>query len=134
MRITAILTLAALGVGATVSGCAVVPEPQEVEIEEVVIAPPVPVCYEVAELQKVEVPAETKTVYGVSVIENPPYQPITQRTEQKIIVKQAEVFYVTVDPETGDQTEVTNFCDSNIKTGRVGPGEGELAGPAVPVE
>lgn len=133
MRITAILSLTALTAGAILSGCAVVPEP-EVETREIVVAPPEPVCYDVTELKRIEIPAETKTVYGVSLIENPPYQPISQRTEQKIIVKQAEVSYVIVNAETGTETKVTDLCDSTIQTGRVGPATGELAGPPVPVE
>jgi len=103
---------------ATLSACAVIPE-EPVQETEVV---------EVAALQKVEIPAETKTVVGISLIENPPYAPIEQRTEQKIVMKQAEVFYVLTDEETGNQTEVTNFCSADVVTGPVGPAPGEALG------
>ena len=121
---------AVIFMGAALSACAVVPV-----VEEPVIQPPVvvevpaaPLCYEVTALQRVEIPAETKTVVGISLIENPPYEPIEQRTEQKIVIKQAEVFYVVVNPETGNQTEVTNFCSADVEVGPVGPAPGEIIG------
>ncbi|MEP3653729.1 MAG: hypothetical protein ABJO36_02435 [Litorimonas sp.] len=113
---------------ATLSACAVIPEEPVQETEVIVEVPPAPTCYEVAALQKVEIPAETKTVVGISLIENPPYAPIEQRTEQKIVMKQAEVFYVLTDEETGNQTEVTNFCSADVVTGPVGPAPGEALG------
>jgi len=137
MKMKTTLILSIFGLSTAITGCAVIPEEPEIIIEEpvAIVVPPVePLCYEIAELQKVEVPAETKTVYAVSVIENPPYEPIEQRTEQRIVIKQAEVFYVKVDPETGNQAEVTTFCDENVEVGPVGPAEGELEGPPVPVQ
>jgi len=115
---------------ATLSACAVVPEPQEPVVEAPVIVevPAAPVCYEVSALQRVEIPAETKTVVGISLIENPPYDPIEQRTEQKIVIKQAEVFYVVTDAETGNQKEVSNFCSADVEVGPVGPAPGEAIG------
>ena len=114
----------------TVSACAVVPIVEEPVIQEPVVVevPPAPVCYEVNALQRVEIPAETKIVVGVSLIENPPYEPIEQRVEQKIVVKQAEVFYVVTDPATGNQKEVTNFCSEDVVIGPVGPAPGEILG------
>jgi len=117
---------------AIASGCAVIPEEEEPVIEAPVVVevPPAPTCYEVAALQRREIPAETKTVVGISLIENPPYDPIEQRTEQEIVIKQAEVFYVVTDPTTGNQKEVTNFCSDDVEVGPVGPAPGEaLGGP-----
>lgn len=115
---------------ATLTACAVVPIVEEpvVQAPVVVEVPPAPTCYEVTALQRVEIPAETKTVVGISLIENPPYEPIEQRTEQKIVIKQAEVFYVITDPATGNQTEVTNLCDGNAEVGPVGPAPGQVIG------
>lgn len=124
------LTAAVLA-SAALSACHVIPKPVEepvVQAPVVVELPPAPTCYEVTALQRVEIPAETKTVVGISLIENPPYDPIEQRTEQEIVTKQAEVFYVVVDPETGNQTEVTNFCSTDVEIGPVGPGLGETIG------
>ena len=115
----------------TLSACAVIPEPEpEPVIEQPVVVevPPPPTCYEVAALQRVEIPAETKTVVGISLIENPPYEPIEQRTETIFVTKQAEVFYVLKDPETGNQSEVTNFCSDDVEIGPVGPAEGSVVG------
>lgn len=131
MRLSSRFPVATLALSAAIfSGCAVVPE----VVEEppappiVVEVPPAPTCFEVASLQRVEIPAETKTIVGISLIENPPYDPIEQRTEQKIVTKQAEVFYVVTDPATGNQTEVTDFCDESIQTGPIGPAPGEAFG------
>lgn len=130
MRITSTLTLAAFSLSVALSGCLVVPEEPVVQAPIVVAPPPLPACFEVSQLKRVEIPAETRTVTAISVIENPPYRPIEQRTEQKIITKPAEVFYVRVDAETGNEVEVTNLCDSTVVTGPVGPAAGELAEPA----
>ena len=113
---------------ATLSACAVIPEEPEpvVQAPVAIEVPAAPTCYEVTALQRVEVPAETRTVVGVSLIENPPYEPIEQRTETQIITKQAEVFYVLTNQETGNQTEVTNFCSANVVVGPVGPAPGEI--------
>ncbi len=120
---------------AIASGCAVIPEEEPAPViapPVVVEVPPAPTCYEVAALQRVEIPAETKTVVGISLIENPPYDPIEQRTEQEIVIKQAEVFYVVTDPATGNQTEVTNFCSDDVEVGPVGPAPGEALGGPTP--
>lgn len=137
MKMKTTLILSIFGLSTAITGCAVIPEEPEIVIEEpvAIVVPPVePLCYELAELQRVEIPAETKTVYADSVIENPPYEPIEQRTEQRIIIKQAEVFYVKTDPQTGSQAEVTTFCDQTVQTGPIGPAPGELQGPPVPVQ
>ena len=112
----------------TLSACATVPPVEEPVVAAPIIVevPPAPVCYEVAALQRVEIPAETKTVVGISLIENPPYEPIEQRTETVFITKQAEVYYALQDPETGNQTEVTNLCDDSVVVGPVGPAAGDL--------
>jgi len=119
----------------TLSGCSLVPEePQQPVVQAPVIvqAPPPPTCYEVTALQRFEIPAETRTVVGISLIENPPYEPIQRRTEQKIVTKQAEVYYALVDPATGNQREVTNLCNPNVPRGPIGPLPGELIGEPTP--
>ena len=122
--------LLAIGLmSAALSACASVPKEEPVvQAPVVVVVPPTPTCFEVAALQRIEVPAETKTVVGISLIENPPYEPIEQRTESVFITKQAEVYYVTTDPATGNQTEVTNFCSDDVVVGPVGPAEGSVVG------
>jgi len=131
MRTSIKLLSIAVFTSSALSGCLLVPEqPQEpvVQTPVVVAPPPPPACYEVAALQRVEIPAETRTVVGISLIENPPYDPIETRTEQKIITKQAEVYYALVDPATGNQKEVTNLCDPAVPRGPVGPLPGEALG------
>lgn len=129
MRLSIKSLILASTASAVISGCMVVPEPVEPVVEAPVVeVPAAPLCYEVTALQMIEIPAETKTVVGISLIENPPYDPIEQRTSQEIVIKQAEVFYVVTDTETGSQTEVTNFCDETVETGPVGPAPGEALG------
>jgi len=128
------LLTAAVFTSSALSGCLLVPEPVQepvVQAPVVVVAPPPPTCYDVAAVQRVEIPAETRTVTGISLIDNAPYPPIERRTEQKIITKQAEVFYVLVDPATGNQKEIRNFCDPSVQIGPVGPGEGEAIGDPI---
>jgi len=135
MRTSFKLLTAAVISSSALSACSLVPKkPQEpiVQAPVVVAVPPPPTCYEVAALERVEIPAETRTVVGVSLIENPPYQPIEQRTEQKIVTKQAEVYYALVDPATGNQREVTNLCDTTIPRGLIGPLPGEAIGAPTP--
>jgi len=125
--------LAAAFATITLSACAVIPEPVEPVAPPIVVeVPPTPTCFEVSALQRVEIPAETKTVVGISIIENPPYDPIEQRTEQEIVIKQAEVYYAVIDPQTGNQKEVTNLCDPTVVVGPVGPAPGELIGASTP--
>ncbi len=135
MRLSIKTLILATSASAVISGCLVVPEPVEepvIEVPVVVEVPTAPLCYEVSALQMIEIPAETKTVVGISLIENPPYAPIEQRTSQVIVMKQAEVFYVVTDTESGSQTEVTNFCDETVETGPVGPAPGEALGAPIP--
>lgn len=130
-RITSLSSIgtltAALALSAGLSGCMVIPEKKPVAEPIVVAPPPLPTCFEVSELTRVEVPAETRTVTSITSIDNPPYEPIETRTTQEIIVKQAEVFYTRTDASDGIAREVTNLCDPSAEIGAVGPGEGELA-------
>ena len=131
MRASIKLLTTAVFTATALSACLVVPEPVEepvIQAPVVVEIPQAPLCYEVSALRRVEIPAVTKTVTGISLIENPPYDPIEQRTQQKIVVQQGEVYYALVDPATGNQREVTNLCDTTIPVGPIGPGPGEAIG------
>ena len=131
MHTTFKLLAAASFASLALTGCLVVPEPVEepvVQAPVVVEVPEVPLCYEVSQLERVEIPAVTKKVTGISLIENPPYEPIEQRTTQEIVIKQAEVYYALIDPATGNQREVTNLCDPSVPVGNIGPAPGEAIG------
>jgi len=133
MRTSIKLLSSAVLASSVLSACAVVPEPiEEPVVDVVVVAPPPPACYEVAALTRVEIPAETRVVVGITLIDNSPYAPIEQRTEQKIVTKQAEVYYALVDPETGNQREITNLCDPAVPVGPIGPGPGQAIGGPTP--
>jgi len=114
-RTLLISTLAALAV----TGCKTTQPIEEVPI--VIETPPLPSCFNVATLQRVEIPAETKVRYAITSIDNAPYEPIETRVKQTIVVKQAEVIYVN---DAG--SEVANICEEDIIRGPVGPAPGEM--------
>ena len=117
MRSLLILSaISALGV----SACATVPvaPPPPQPVVEVV---PFETCKSVSTLVRQEIPAETKTQTAITLIENPPYEPIESRTTRTIIVKQAEVFYTTA-----EGVEVTDICETGVERGFIGPAAGEI--------
>jgi len=91
MRTSYLLLAACTITASALSACLVVPDPEpEIAPEIVVEAPPPPTCYEVSALQRVEIPAETKTVVGISLIENPPYDPIEQKFITRLSIQRLE--------------------------------------------
>lgn len=85
--------------------CASTPEPIQ-EKPVVVDVQPVNTCRAISELQRVVIPAKTKTVTSVSVIENPPYEPIEREETHTVEISPAIVYYVD---STGAQ--VTDICE-----------------------
>jgi len=92
-----------------------IPEPVIVEIPE-----PVQTCAPVSSLQRVVIPAETKIMYAITMIDNPPYEPIERKEKQTRIVKPAEILYVD-----SEGKQVIDICE-DVETGPTGPGEGEI--------
>lgn len=89
------------------SACATAPKPEE----KVVIAPvPVQTCTPVSALQKVVIPAKTKTFYAITEIENPPYEPIQRKEKQTRIITPEQVIYVD-----SEGREVTDVCNPEIE-------------------
>jgi len=102
------------------SACKTVPEP---EPETVIVIPPEPfqTCAPVSALTKVVIPAETKVQYAITMIDNPPYEPIENKVKRTIVVKPASIIYVDTEGR-----EVLDICDKeNIEIGETGPGIGE---------
>jgi len=102
------------------SACKTVPEP---EPETVIVIPPEPIqtCAPVSALTKVVIPAETKVQYAITMIDNPPYEPIENKVKRTIVVKPASIIYVDTEGR-----EVLDICDKeNIEIGETGPGIGE---------
>lgn len=97
---------AALSLGA----CTTVPDPEPVEEKVVVIVPEVhDTCTPISALTRVEIPAETEIYYGITEIDNPPYEPIQRKEKLTREVKPAEVFYVD-----SEGKEVLDLCDSPL--------------------
>ncbi len=88
----------------TLAGCKSTPEP----IEEPVIViqfDPIRNCYPIEMLTKVDIPAVTKNVTSIVLIDNPPYEPIEREEVREIVVEPARTAYVN--PEG---VEVENIC------------------------
>ena len=92
-----------------------VPPPVEVEVPE-----QVQTCAPISSLQRVVIPAETKVFYAITMIDNPPYDPIERKEKQTRIVKPAEIVYVDTDGK-----QVLDICE-DVETGPTGPGAGEI--------
>lgn len=116
-RITLILSAAVL---TGLAACKTVPEPIP---EPIVVIPPEPIrtCAPVSALTKVVIPAETKVQYAITMIDNPPYEPIENKVKRTIVVKPAQIIYVDTEGR-----EVIDICDKQtIEIGETGPGIGE---------
>lgn len=92
-----------------------IPEPVVVEVPE-----PVQTCAPVSSLQRVVIPAETKIMYAITMIDNPPYEPIERKQKQIRIVKPAEILYVDTNGR-----QAIDICE-DVDVGPTGPGEGEI--------
>lgn len=118
MTRTAWLVTAAIMTG--LAACTTVPEPIP---EPVVVIPPEPVrtCAPVSALTKLVIPAETKVQYAITMIDNPPYEPIENKVKRTIVVKPAQIIYVDTEGR-----EVLDICDKEtLEIGETGPGIGE---------
>ncbi|WP_154813698.1 hypothetical protein [Hellea balneolensis] len=116
-RITLLLSAALM---TSLAACTTVPEPVP---EPVVVIPPEPIqtCAPVSVLTKVTIPAETKVQYAITMIDNPPYEPIENKVKRTIVVKPAQIIYVDTEGR-----EVLDICDKDaIEIGETGPGIGE---------
>ena len=66
------------------TACESTPEPAPEIVE---VTPPVlKTCTEISALTRVEIPAETKTFYAITEIENPPYEPIQRKDKQVRVI------------------------------------------------
>ena len=100
------------------SSCETVPENQNMTNPNVA---PMETCIDISELRKVELPAETKIQYAITIIDNPPYEPIENKVKREIVTKQASIYY-----EDSNGNKVLDICDKeNIIIGRIGPEIGE---------
>lgn len=98
--------------------CETVPENQNVTNPNVA---PMETCINISELRKVELPAETKIQYAITIIDNPPYEPIENKVKREIVTKQASIYY-----EDSNGNKVLDICDKeNIIIGGIGPEIGE---------
>ena len=117
---TRIISLLSVALMASLTACKTVPEP---EPEPVIVIPPEPIqtCAPVSALTKVVIPAETKVQYAITMIDNPPYEPIENKVKRTIVVNPAQIIYV----DTAGR-EVLDICDKgSIEIGQTGPGIGE---------
>ena len=100
------------------SACETVPENQNMTNPNVA---PMETCIDISELRKVELPAETKIQYAITIIDNPPYEPIENKVKREIVTKQASIYY-----QDSNGNKALDICDKeNIIIGGIGPEIGE---------
>lgn len=97
------LMLAGLAVS-TLAACKTTPEPIEEPVIEIKFDP-IRNCYPIEMLTKVDIPAVTKTVTAIVLIDNPPYEPIEREEQREVTVEPARTAYIN--PEG---VEVENIC------------------------
>lgn len=103
--------------------CETVPENQNANSLNVT---PIETCISVSSLIKVEVPAKTKIQYAITIIDNPPYEPIENKVKREVVIKQANIYY-----QDSNGNKILDICDKeNILLGNFGPGIGETIGSA----
>lgn len=92
----------------SLAACASTPEPEVIaETVEVVVPEVVRTCTSISALERVVIPAETKTFYATTEIANPPYEPI-QRTEKiERVITPEQVIYVDTEGR-----QVLDLCDA----------------------
>lgn len=100
LRLLTVPTLCALALSACATKPVEAPAPVEIKLQ------PVDFCVPMSQVTAVEVPAETQVFYAITMIENPPYEPIERKEKQTRVVKEA---YIILVDESGK--EVSNTCD-----------------------
>lgn len=119
MRNTHLILPSLLLLALPLNACRTVPDaPPEIVVVEV--PAPIRTCAPVSSLQRMVIPAETKIMYAITQIENPPYDPIERTEKQVRIVKPAQVLYVDTEGR-----EVLDICE-NVEIGDIGPAEGAV--------
>ncbi len=98
-----------LGVGLALSACQTTPEPEpEPEVIEIVTEP-VRTCTPISAVEKVVIPAETETITAITMVDNPPYEPIERREEITRETKPAETIYID-----SEGREVLDICQDDL--------------------
>jgi len=101
--------LVILGAALALGACKTIPEPEpEPEVIEIVTEP-VRTCTPISAVEKVIIPAETETITAITMVDNPPYDPIERREEITREIKPAETIYVD-----SEGREVLDVCQDDI--------------------
>ena len=103
------IALASLAVLA-LSACKTTPDVQPIEEVQVEVEP-VLTCYPIETLTKVDIPAVTKTVTTVVLIDNHPYEPLEKEEQREVVIEEARVAYVNAEGQ-----EVVDICDQTTST------------------
>lgn len=98
-----------LGAALTITACKTVPkvepEPEQIEI----VTEPVRTCTPISAVERLVIPAETKTMTVITMIDNPPYDPIERREEVTREIKPAQTVYVD-----SEGREVLDICQDDL--------------------
>ena len=116
-------TLAIIATACTLAACRSTPEPVETVEVEVPIAQ---ACVPLAQLQAVTIPEETEQYTAITMIDNPPYEPIERRETLTRVVKEAHVIYQNAE---GERVEESKICERQAPASQFRP----MADDGVPV-
>ena len=98
-------TLPLIAIVAMVAACRSTPEPIEtVEID----VPIANACVPLAQLEAVVIPEETETYTAITMVDNPPYEPIERRETLTRVVKESYTVYRN--PE-GEDVPESRICE-----------------------
>ena len=103
MRHAALLATAAL-----LAACNTVPDAPEAPPVDIVMDP-IDTCVPMSALTRVVIPAKTQVYYAITMIDNPPYEPIERKERQERIVEPERVIFVN-----SEGREVTDICEPEI--------------------
>lgn len=86
----------------------------EPEPEPVFIPPPeVRTCFPREELVAEQVPAETKTYTAITMVDNPPYEPIERK---ETVTREVRPAYTRYRTETGEIVADDKICNDDLVT------------------
>ena len=104
MRHAALLATAA----ALLAACNTVPDEPEAPPVEIAVGP-IETCTPMSALTRTVIPAKTEVFFAITMIDNPPYEPIERKERQERIVEPERVIFVN-----SEGREVTDICDPEI--------------------
>ena len=103
MRTAALLCTAALLAACNTLPDEPVAQPVEIEVGEI------ETCTPMSALTRVVIPAKTEVFYAITMIDNPPYDPIERKERQEREIEPEKTIFVN-----SEGREVTDICEPEV--------------------